>query len=615
MSYSDGLYHDIYLARLSAKRAAELERTRDQVVRIEYGSSMISNLERKRLDLLGQLSYVAPSVAVHHDTEVLSLELIARLQTVHEADLRADWRLQLVALEDCLGYTVFLLNLVADTSLMHGGEHNTEGVLSLAASTLCQLSQRDDASRMFHVCRAAQPMVHLLSPLYPAGVVVDVSSAVGNVAFHDSMRIACRVTGCIGALVRLLSHDVHLTVSAAAAVALTQHAARDPAVQDNVRHLGGIEHLVALLAEQDAYVSEAARLCLLSLRQGNSQNQASIMTTLRTSPRAMLYVGASSELLSFTDRKPAGSNRYTASSSHPSHGASVRALVADLDMQSMHSSLSSPTFRIPLHSSTGGALISDLGRQSMHSSLRSPTFKSPLLSSAASLRSSFSSHARISSASGSPPSPLYTSSTYGSPPTSLGTSSASASPSNLSYTSSTYGSPPAAPLTHSAAAFSPPKGSLTPSAESEKSLRALVQAESAVLKKKHLSRFTTEEVVLLLEEMGFDRLDLRGFRVQKIDGYRLLKLSEDELLIDLVLPLSRVDKVKAIQKVTNLFDSIARTAFQGQISEAEVRLYVATHGASSLEVNKIMRLFKTLVETSVNDSVTFWDFATGYDWF
>ena len=46
----------------------------------------------------------------------------------------------------------------------------------------------------------------------------------------------------------------------------------------------------------------------------------------------------------------------------------------------------------------------------------------------------------------------------------------------------------------------------------------LVELESELLRKKHLARFSPEEVCLLLEEMGFDRLDLRGFRVERVDG-------------------------------------------------------------------------------------------------
>ncbi len=45
-----------------------------------------------------------------------------------------------------------------------------------------------------------------------------------------------------------------------------------------------------------------------------------------------------------------------------------------------------------------------------------------------------------------------------------------------------------------------------------------VQVESDLLHKKHLVRFTPEEVCMLLEEMGLDRLDLRAIRLHRISG-------------------------------------------------------------------------------------------------
>ncbi len=46
--------------------------------------------------------------------------------------------------------------------------------------------------------------------------------------------------------------------------------------------------------------------------------------------------------------------------------------------------------------------------------------------------------------------------------------------------------------------------------------------ESELLRKKHLARFSSDELCLLLEEMGFDSLDLRGFRAQRVSGGSLL---------------------------------------------------------------------------------------------
>lgn len=42
--------------------------------------------------------------------------------------------------------------------------------------------------------------------------------------------------------------------------------------------------------------------------------------------------------------------------------------------------------------------------------------------------------------------------------------------------------------------------------------------ESELLRKKHLARFNAEEVCLLLEEMGFDSIDLRGFKLARVSG-------------------------------------------------------------------------------------------------
>ncbi len=63
----------------------------------------------------------------------------------------------------------------------------------------------------------------------------------------------------MGALVRLLRSDVESAAQSAAAASLSLLAARDMVVQDSVRYLGGIEHLVDMVASGDAYVAEVAR--------------------------------------------------------------------------------------------------------------------------------------------------------------------------------------------------------------------------------------------------------------------------------------------------------------------------------------------------------------------
>ncbi len=83
------------------------------------------------------------------------------------------------------------------------------------------------------------------------------------------------------------------------------------------------------------------------------------------------------------------------------------------------------------------------------------------------------------------------------------------------------------------------------------------------MRKKHLSRFSPEEVCLLLEEMGFDRLDLRGFRANQVDGSRLANdLFEDEMAYDMVLPRLRIRQVQQLQRAVRLFDRIATLPHQ-----------------------------------------------------
>ena len=47
--------------------------------------------------------------------------------------------------------------------------------------------------------------------------------------------------------------------------------------------------------------------------------------------------------------------------------------------------------------------------------------------------------------------------------------------------------------------------------------------------------------------MGFDSLDLRGFRLSRVSGARLLTMSEDELSIDMLLVRSKVRRGLRVQ--------------------------------------------------------------------
>jgi len=54
-----------------------------------------------------------------------------------------------------------------------------------------------------------------------------------------------------------------------------------------------------------------------------------------------------------------------------------------------------------------------------------------------------------------------------------------------------------------------------------------------------------------------------------------------------MLLLSQTRKLRALQRASLLFDRIATLPRQGKISEVELRLYLASQGASTAEVNKV----------------------------
>ncbi|PNH02745.1 hypothetical protein TSOC_011237 [Tetrabaena socialis] len=119
-----------------------------------------------------------------------------------------------------------------------------------------------------------------------------------------------------------------------------------------------------------------------------------------------------------------------------------------------------------------------------------------------------------------------------------------------------------------------------------------------------------------VQEMAFDKLDLRSFKVHGISGVDLLDMTEDEMIVRLLLPRHKVRKLRALQRAVALFDRIATLPRQGRLSEMELRLFLASQGCGSLEVEKVVRLFRSLVRTDGKglDFATFWDFVVSYDW-
>ncbi len=413
--------------------------------------------------------------------------------------------------------------------------------------------------------------------------MVNTANAVGSLASSEAARLSFRANGGVGAAVRLLRPDVDASAQTAAAAALSLLGARDAVVQDSVRYLGGLAHLVDLLASHDAYLSETARYALLALRHGNVKNQAEVRPWARG--RAGGRWGGSGR------RKGVGKGGH-GDVRHEVWAAREQVLqdgqANDPGACALCALLCALQIITSIRSST--ALIKDLRKLDAAAELlrfeaEPPPLSSSLLRSPASPASSllrgtaYASAAEVRALIDDLSD--YSAGNAYAPHTSLArprTAPSKAAVSQLLEPVSPLSATSAASGGHWQLSTAP-----TPSA-------ALVEVETELLRKKHLAKFSHDELVALLEEMGFDTLDLRGFRVHYVDGERrpprastltaspwastslnacgcparvvaagatLLSMSEDVMLADLVLPRHKVRKLRALQRAAALFDRIA----------------------------------------------------------
>ncbi|KAG2490283.1 hypothetical protein HYH03_011235 [Edaphochlamys debaryana] len=556
-----------YLTRLTVRRLAELNATRARVEALEARATLAEEyeVERRKLELLQRLQdkYSALTPIVTADASLAIAELREHLQAVYDADLISDATLRSLTLLHAVAYTARTLDRLSEP-----GRYALEGnaaVLELGASSLAMFSGRPGASTAFVEASAVPVLVKLLSPLYAPVVVVNIANAIGNLAEDLDVRLALRSGGGIGALVRLLRPDCEGAVQAAAAGALSLLAARDIVVQDSARYLGGCDLLVDLLVTGDAYTAEAARYCLMALRRGNTKNQAEIIAAIRANTNVVRNVRrVDPELLRFEEGTPRVRSSYAATGAY---STPTKALTRPVTADSYR--------RSP------DPLATALARSLSPSRYRSPLVAALTLTSPRGLTGA--------------------SLTRGSLDREL---AAVASPLRSSLRASTL-----------APRYTPPPATLLAEAAHETlTLGAMPELESDLLKRKHLIRYTSEELVTLLQEMGFDKLDLRTFKLNAIAGVDLLDMTEDEMIVRLLLPRHKVRKLRALQRAVALFDRIATLPRQGRLSEVEMRLFLASQGCSGLEVDKIVRLFRSLVRTDRVDFVTFWDFVVAFDW-
>ncbi|KXZ43813.1 hypothetical protein GPECTOR_80g173 [Gonium pectorale] len=551
-----------YLTRLTVRRLAELNATRARVEALEARATLAEEYEaeRRKLELLQRLQDKYASITPTHTTDagLAITELREHLQAVYDADLLTDPQLRALTMLHAVTYTTRTLDRLSEPG-RYAVEGNA-GVLELGASTLAMFSTRVGAAAAFAEAGTTPVLVKLLSPLYAPVVVVNTANTIGNLAEDLDIRLSLRSGGGIGALVRLLRPDCEASVQAAAAGALSLLAARDIVVQDSVRYLGGVDLLVDLLVTGDAYTSEAARYCLLSLRRGNTKNQAEVIASIRANSNVVRNVRRiDPELLRFEEGTPRVKSSYAPPTSYTTP---TKALTRPTTADSYRRQLETMTTALTRSVSPG-------------------RYKSPLAAALA-----------TTGGAGTV--------TRGSLDREL---AAVASPLRSSLRASTL-----------APRYSPPPASALEEAASDYTLGAMPEVDNDLLKRTHLIRYTADQLTALLAEMGFDKLDLRGFRMNGVAGVDLLDMTEDEMIVRLLLPRHKVRKLRALQRAVALYDRIATLPRQGRLSEVEMRLFLASQGCTSAEVDKIVRLFRSLVRTDRADFVTFWDFVTAYDW-
>ncbi|MEW5300802.1 MAG: hypothetical protein WDW36_003707 [Sanguina aurantia] len=581
-------------AKMSVLRLADLN-TRSRFEALEARTSALVDADsaRRRLDILSalqvQFSSLKPELAgnIHNSVS----ELKAYLQGLYNADLMKEPLLVEVALAHAVHYAIKMLEFTAEDS-KYSTIMGSLGVLEVASSAIHMFSQRPFGPAAVVEADGIPVMVKLLSPLHAPTVISNIANAIGNMAGCHGMRLAFRSNGGIGALVRLLRPDVEASAQTAGAAALSLLAAQDIVVQDSARYLGAIDSLVTMLASGDSYAVEVARYCLQSLRHNNVKNQADIITSLRSSPalaKDVLRLAGASDLLRFQELTPqrATLGRYS-------------------EVYSTLDSLATPTRLRPVPTYPTTSSI----RPSSASSFTTPT--------KGALPSYYLSASPPPSGVMHTPTPSHH--RYIQPPASHRGSQYSSL--LRSPTSSLLH--PASNITRYEAPHIPALGRLGERGgitgytygydESLYRLGVVPEVTGELLRRRHLARYSHEEMTLLLQEFGFDMLDLRQFRIHRISGLDLLNMTEDDMFTTLVLPRVRVGTLRSLQRAVQLFDRISTIPPQGKISEIELRLYLASSGCTSYDVDKLTTLFKSLIRTERNDFVTFFDFVRSYDW-
>ncbi|KAI8471008.1 MAG: hypothetical protein J3K34DRAFT_520909 [Monoraphidium minutum] len=468
--------------------------------------------------------------------------------------------------------------------------------LDLAASTLCALSQRPSAHELLLSGRAVPALTSLLSPGGPHSTcaVTNAASALGNLSADAAARRAMRGQGAVGALTRLLRPDAPSALQAAAASALCLLAARDPVVQDSVRYLGGVDHLVGLLASPKDAVAEVARYCLAALQHGNARNAADILGAVRASPALARDFSRLRDALDVLQR-PAGGRGFAGGggareeAEWEERARLRRAIEEEAEEEDRRDRAEARAARANARAASAAALEADFA-----------------LASAGVARAA----ARAASAGRARP------------------DSACAAASAAAAAASAAASAAAAAVS-AAAAGERARAAAGGCGVAE--LCGMLCERSRAARSplgKHLIMFTSEEVCALLSELGWEPCDLAGIRRAGTTGAELLLLASAAATSDpacsalaarLRAPPHKARRgLRRLRDAAGLFDAIAVRAAQPRLSEVQLRLWLAGSGASPSEAERIVKLVWTLVAAGGGGggarAVTFWEWAAGFQW-
>lgn len=512
--------------------------------------------------------------------------LKAYISSAADAELDGDDELLAITAAHASSYAVQLIKSAADPAVLPC--KGSQVVTDLAAATLCMLSQRTPAHEPLASAGAIPALLQLLDPLQSACAVDNAAKALGNLSADAACRSLMRSSGGVGALVRLLKDDCPDTMQASAAASLALLAARDGVVQDSLRYLGGIPLLVHLLTSTQPLVAEAARCCLCALKHTNPRNAAEILSSLHSSDALARDYYKLKDALALLDESPSpaltgslAAASCTGSTGGKAAKAAARELLLDRVCEEARREVAAAAVQV-----VDAVEQEVLHRKISRAQRPLKALHTDLDASIALLKVSLA-EAKAAAAARKAAAAVAARTLYipGSPVASSGT----------------------------IAAYRPGSAPSRPSYSRASGLDVTPACRTA--QGKHLMRYTCDEVVALLQEMGLDAHDTRPIKKAGLNGAELLLLEEPQLMELLGLPKHKARRLRRLQDAMRLYDAIATRVAQPRLTDIELRLWLAGQGCSSGEAGRVMKLLRSLVMNNAEAPyVSAWEWSVGWTW-